>query len=226
MSVILLPLGIVIIFFSSEVIWVWSGDMEIARNTVVILSLLTVGVLLSGMGHIPGSVQLAHGWTALKFFLNLLLVLAFVPLMLLATNLYGVIGAAAVSMGVYAVYIVIMMQLMHRRMLKGALKSWYIYDIGLPLVGALLIVVAARLLVVDDMERIPTALFLILLTVTTCLTSILFANTLRERFLGKTAVLVRGLDDFPLIGPRLVWIRRQLALLWRQLRIYRPFAGK
>ena len=99
MSVILLPLGLVIIFFSSEVIWVWSGDMEIARNAHVILSLLTAGVVLNGITLLPGSVQLAHGWTSLKFFLNLLLVLVFIPLMLLATNLYGAIGAAAISTG-------------------------------------------------------------------------------------------------------------------------------
>lgn len=205
MSVILLPLGLVMVLFSSEVLWVWSGDMEIARNAHLILTFLTLGVIFNGIGQLPASVQLAHGWTGLRFFLNLLLVVIFVPLMLLATNLYGVMGAAAISMFEYALYALLLVHLMHRRMLQGALWHWYIYDIGLPVLGVLLVVGTARILVTTDMARIPAALFLVVVTAAAFLAGVLLSNGLREQFLARLAQL-----------------GRQLAGRWQEMRMNRP----
>ena len=66
------------------------------------------------------------------------------PLLVWATNRYGAAGAATIWIAVNAGYVLIGIQIMHTRLLRGDQGRWYLQDVGLPLVGALGVALLGR----------------------------------------------------------------------------------
>lgn len=139
MSVILVPIAVIVALFSRELLLLWTGDASLVDHTYLVLSLLIVGTCLNGLMHLPYALQLAYGWTKLAFYMNLVAVIILAPLIYVMAVRYGTIGAAAVWVVLNTGYVLIGLQLLHRRYLRGELALWYRIDVGYPLAVALLI---------------------------------------------------------------------------------------
>jgi O-antigen/teichoic acid export membrane protein len=139
MSVLLLPFAVLVALFPREIMQVWTGNSETANNTYVVVSLLTIGGALNGLVHLPYMLQLDYGWTRLTFYTNLTSVVLLIPLIVFMTIQYGAVGAAIVWIVLNSGYVLIYLQIMHRRLLKGEEWSWYLKDVGIPLGGALVV---------------------------------------------------------------------------------------
>ncbi len=133
MSVLLIPLGVIIVLFSREILTLWTGNATTVEYTYQLLSLLTIGAAVNGLLHLPNALQLAHGWTKLLFYLYLISVLLLTPLIIVISRSYGAVGAAITVVSFVAVMTVVTIHLMHRRILKGEQWRWYLVDVGLPL---------------------------------------------------------------------------------------------
>ncbi len=141
LSLILLPVGVVLVLFSREVLLLWTQNPVVAENTHLVLSIVVIGTMLNGLMNIPYALQLAHGWTALAFCGNVLAIIFLVPMVIVMAKTFGPAGAASVWAILNAGYVLISVQIMHRRLLKREMRAWYIRDIGLPcilVVGAVL----------------------------------------------------------------------------------------
>jgi hypothetical protein len=68
------------------------------------------------------------------------------PLMTLAVLRFGAIGAPIAWIALNASYVAFMIPAMHRRLLRGETRRWYVQDVGLPLLAALPTIAASRLL--------------------------------------------------------------------------------
>lgn len=147
MSVVLLPCTAVLSLFAAEALLVWTGNPATAANTGMIMSLLVAGTALNGLMTPPYALQLAHGWTRLTLWVNLVAVLLLVPFIVLLVGRYGAVGAAAVWPVLNLGYIAADILLMHRRILPGEQWRWYGVDTGLPLAAALAVALLGRLLV-------------------------------------------------------------------------------
>lgn len=137
MSVLILPVTIVIVLFSKEILLLWTGNFTTVANSYLLLSILVMGTALNGLMHLPYALQLAYGWTKLAFYLNVAAVLSLVPLMILVTCAYGAVGAAFIWVILNGALFLFSIGIMHRRLLKGELWRWCFEDIGLPLAIAL-----------------------------------------------------------------------------------------
>jgi O-antigen/teichoic acid export membrane protein len=137
MSVLILPATAVIAFFSYEILLLWTGNPVTAKNTYMLASILIIGTALNGLMNMPYALQLAHGWTRLAFYVNLVSVMLLVPLTMLMAWKYGAIGASFVWVILNCGYVVIAIPLMHRRLLTGEKWVWYGKDVGLPMLVAL-----------------------------------------------------------------------------------------
>ncbi|MEI8166150.1 MAG: oligosaccharide flippase family protein, partial [Chloroflexales bacterium] len=160
MSVVILPVTIVIAFFSYEILLLWTGNQRMAETTHLLVSLLVIGTALNGLMNLPGALQLAYGWTSLTFYQNLISVFILVPLTIWATLTYGAVGAAVIWISLNASYILIGIQIMHTRLLKGEKLAWYLQDVGLPLLITLGTVLLIRIAVPAHMQ--PVAVLLLL----------------------------------------------------------------
>jgi len=137
MSVLILPATAVIAFFSYEILLLWTGNTVTAKNTYMLASILIIVTALNGLMNLPYALQLAHGWTRLAFYVNLVSVMLLVPLTMLMAWKYGAIGASFVWVILNSGYVIIAIQFMHRRLLKREKWIWYEKDVGIPMLVAL-----------------------------------------------------------------------------------------
>ncbi len=144
-SVAVIPLGLTIAAFPETIMYLWTGSLQTAQNTSMIVKLLSVGYTLMALLLIPYSLQLAYSWTKLGLYLNLFAIVIIVPLIFLLINYFGVPGAAMVLIMVYAVQMIVMIHVMHTRLIRQEKWRWYLDDVGKPFLIASVMVVAGRL---------------------------------------------------------------------------------
>jgi len=135
-SVVVLPLAVVLVLFPYEFLLLWTQDRSIAENTHLVLGLLTAGAALNALAGLPYALQLASGWTQLSLVVNTASTLLLAPLIYFMSVKYGGVGAAIAWVILNALYVLVGLYLMHRRLLRGELVRWYRMDIGQPLLAA------------------------------------------------------------------------------------------
>lgn len=136
-SAVLLPVAVVLAFFAPDFLYLWTADAAIAANSGPVLGLLAVGTALNGLMGLPAVLQFAHGWTRLVFTFNAIAVGLLAPMIYVMSMRYGGVGAAWVWLVLNAAYVLLMLRIMHRRLLPGELRTWFLVDTGAPLAAAL-----------------------------------------------------------------------------------------
>jgi O-antigen/teichoic acid export membrane protein len=143
-TVVVMPLAILLVFFPDVVLATWTGDTHLARLAAPVLSLRTIGMVLNVLLHVPHVVQLASGWSTLGAGVNAVAVLVMIPLLLVLSLQWGGAGAALawvlLNLGVF----VVLMERMHRRVLAGELTTW-LARIVMPVLAATVVGGLARL---------------------------------------------------------------------------------
>lgn len=138
-SVALLPVAVILAFYSRDFLYLWTTSPVIAESSGAILSLLAVGTALNGLMGLPAALQFAHGWTRLVIVFNSIAVLLLAPMIYFMSLRYGGIGAAWVWIALNLGYVLFMLRVMHRKLLPGELRAWYLLDVGAPLALAVLV---------------------------------------------------------------------------------------
>ena len=183
LAVLLIPIVLTVCFYAREVIYVWSGDQLLAKNTAGILSVMIVGSSLHGIMSIPYMLQLAYGWTDFAFKLNFFAVIILVPAIILLVPKLGGSGAAWIWLLLNIAYITIGIHLMHKRLIPKEKWCWYYWDLFVPTLGAL--VVLFMLWVIRPSEisgRLNWLIFLSVCVILSLCVSAIFANRIRPRF--------------------------------------------
>lgn len=180
MSVCLLPIMVMLAFFSFEILRLWTRNAEIAANTYILLSLVAIGTGFNGLMTLPYYIQLAFGMTKLAFYINIGAIVLLVPFMIFTTLKYGAVGGALTWAILNFLYVVVGMQIMHRLLLKGELKQWYLRDVGIPLATTLIIAAVFRITLPDITS--PIYIFMTLASISTLLffACILVSPQIRE----------------------------------------------
>jgi O-antigen/teichoic acid export membrane protein len=187
------PAGLLLGFFANGVIYMWSGDAELARNTSAVLSVLAVGTFLNTLIYMPYQLQLAHGWTGLAVRGNAVAVAVLIPALFWAVPRYGALGAAWIWLILNAGYVAISMQLMHRRLLPAEKRRWYVEDVFLPVSGALAVMLLASLVQPAGYgNRAHWLLFLLASGGAATAACALLAGRVRRRLPGVWLLLNRG----------------------------------
>jgi O-antigen/teichoic acid export membrane protein len=164
MGVSTIPLAIVLAVFSSEVLWLWTGNNELRENSAMIVSLLALGTMFNGLVNILYSIQLAYGWLRMAFTINLISAIILVPSFMIGVEAFGVVAAGWVWLALNLSYVLINVSVMHKRYLKGEASAWYFKDI-LPIIltsGLAAIIMKAALPLQDT--RLGMGVELILVT--------------------------------------------------------------
>jgi len=147
-----IPAAVIVALFSREILTIWTGNPDLVLHASLLVSLLTIGNAINGLMHIPYALQLAHGWTKLAFYQNLISVIIIGPAVYIATREWGGHGAAAAWITLNFGYLFIGIHVMHRRLLEGEKKKWYFGDILIPSVATLAIGAGVRFTLPNDAE--------------------------------------------------------------------------
>jgi len=146
MATLIYPISFVLLFFMHDILVVWTRNPDTADNTFIIARILVVGSMFNALMVMPYNLLLANGWTKFTFYQNAIAAVLFVPLLFLLTNLYGAVGAAYVWCILNFCYLIISQPLMHRRLLKKELKSWYINDLIRPMLAPFITIIFIKIL--------------------------------------------------------------------------------
>lgn len=184
MSVVILPAAIVVSFFSSEILLLWTGNPLIVENTHMVVSILIIGTALNGLMNLPYALQLAHAWTKLALYTNIIASIVLVPMIYFLAIHYGTVGAASAWVILNAGYVLICIQIMHSRLLKGEQWRWYFNDVGVPLLAAISAVLLWWLFMPDGMSRLAMFIYLTAVSATT-LFAAAFATPVTRNWLGQ-----------------------------------------
>ena len=185
MSVLILPTAILGVLFAQEILIIWTQDPVTVAHTSLLVALLMIGTALNGLMNLPYALQLAHGWTALALYTNVISVILLIPLLVVVTANYGATGAATIWIVLNSAYVLIQLQIMHRRLLKGEQWRWYFEDVGLPLAASFAIIGIGRLLLPNFLSLPVMIASLIALFLLALLSAALAASQIRIWVLNK-----------------------------------------
>lgn len=132
-AVLLFPAAFLVIMFGERLLFIWTGDLELARAASPLLAVLAAGFTLNAIMQVPYVLQLASGWPGLAAKVNAVAVVVMVPALLLIAPVYGGIGAAWIWFAINAGYVLAMVPWMHTRLLPTEKWRWYLVDVGAPL---------------------------------------------------------------------------------------------
>jgi O-antigen/teichoic acid export membrane protein len=135
---VIFPLGMLLVVFSEEVLFVWTRNPVLAAKAAPIVSLLAIGASLHSVMYFPYALQLAYGKTRLPLLINTLLSIFMLPLITYLAISYGAIGGAAALAILHVAYVICGTYLTHRQLLKGEGLNWLLQDVALPMGFALL----------------------------------------------------------------------------------------
>lgn len=139
MALAIIPLSMFLAFFSQPIIELWLQNSTAASEVQLTARFLIMGSMINGLMMLPYGLQLASGWTRLSFYLNALSLVIIVPLVIYFALEWGNAAMAwpIVNLG----FMLVGINLMHKRLLKEAKIPWFIYSVIVPIVVALIILV-------------------------------------------------------------------------------------
>jgi O-antigen/teichoic acid export membrane protein len=165
-SIIVLTVGVNILFNAEKVLWVWTGNKELAIEGAKYLFILILGSIALAYQVIPYCIALANGYTLLNNYIGIASLLITIPGYIYATQYFGAIGAA----GVYAFVQLLISPLyifgIKRKFLKEIkFKNLCIFSFLIPMVICSFIFFLFSLLPINASSRLFE---LIKLIITTC----------------------------------------------------------
>jgi O-antigen/teichoic acid export membrane protein len=187
-TLLIAPAAMLLCFFAGGVIFMWSGNVQLAENAATITSALALGTFLHSMLWMPYQCQLAHGWTSLSLKVNLIAVTVLIPAIFWVVPVYGALGAAWIWVTLNTVNVLISVPMMHRRLLQHEKWRWYGYDLLLPFGGAIgVTLLMQQLKPVSYQDRWHWFGFLLMTGVLALVASTVLANSIRPRLLALMA---------------------------------------
>jgi O-antigen/teichoic acid export membrane protein len=133
-ALLVFPAWMILAFHSQEIAAIWLGKGVKSLAVAKLLPLLSAGSLANAIDTMPYGLQIASAWTSLSVIKNIVAVSIVVPALFFAVRHFGMIGAAAIWAALNVGYLIFEIPIMHRRLLKHALASWYSRSLALPIV--------------------------------------------------------------------------------------------
>jgi len=140
MTVLVIPLALVMCFFSGDILQIWTQDAAISSHSAPLLSILVIGTACNALMNIPYALQLAHAWTKLSIISNMIAVVVLIPSLIIMVSKYGSHGAATIWTALNIGYILFNSPIVHAKLLKGEFSYWLVRDFAIPTVTALITV--------------------------------------------------------------------------------------
>jgi len=128
-AVITIPAGLILFNYSEKILWIWSGNADIAIQAAPILRLYALGNVVLAFTAFPYYLQFAKGDLKLHFIGSFIFASWLIPSLTIASLKYGGIGAGYAWVISNFLYFLLWTPLIHKRILGKFHKTWLIKDI-------------------------------------------------------------------------------------------------
>lgn len=138
-SIMVFTLMSLFIFFAKDILWVWTGNINLATKVSKVLPLLAISYAFISLQGLPYHIAIANGYTKINNVLGLSSLLFTMPGYFYGIRNYGVMGAAGVFMGVQVITTFIYIFLINRKFLnEEIIKTIMVKQFLIPLFLALM----------------------------------------------------------------------------------------
>ena len=146
LSVTLLPVFIMMFFFTPELLWIWTGNQEIVDNTSLLVRIMLVGTALDAYMVVPNALLLAASKGKFILAIHTIALIVMVPTTYFLSIYYGAIGGAISVAFVLGGYFIFSAPFVFKTCLPGHYFKWLWNDILRIAIPLLAIVVGIRFL--------------------------------------------------------------------------------
>ena len=185
MAVLILPASLVVGLYSYEIVLLWTQDPVAAEKSHLLVSILICGTALNALMDIPHALQWSFGWTRLSFFRNLLGVGLLLPLIVYMTAKFGATGAASVWLILNLGYVLFEVPLMHHQLLRSEKWRWYLQDVLIPIVAALVVAASGKLFINASIPQFTLLIYLSIISLLTLALTAMIMPVTRGWLLGQ-----------------------------------------
>jgi O-antigen/teichoic acid export membrane protein len=145
-SIIVFPIGLILIFFADEILFLWTKNEVLTTETAPILRVVVVGTLCNSMMAVPYYFTLAKGHSKYGLYQSIIFAIVTLPLLFWLNNKYGALGASFVWLIINGTAMLIFIPFINGLYFnKQELWNWFSKDFFLPLFISSLIVTLAKL---------------------------------------------------------------------------------
>lgn len=167
--------SIMMVLFSTQLLTLWTSNGELAHAAGPLLPVVAIGTMFNAFMYIPVQMQMAHGWTSLVFWTNLIAVLILAPTIFLVVPKAGAMGAAWIWTLLNVGYIAISALLMFNRILKSERSHWYVRGLLIPICVGAVAGVIGRLVFPHEASQVMQLLMLV--TIWSCVVVAMLSTT-------------------------------------------------
>ena len=191
-GIAVMPPCIVMAFFAEEILWVWTGDRDIARQAWPILTAYALGNGILAIGACAYYLQFGKGDLRLHVFGIILFVAILIPSLIWATLRFGPVGAGAAWLLSNAISLAVWVPLIHRRFYAGLHRRWLVTDVAYPLVPVLIGGLLLHAVVPWSGDRLGTGLVIVLCAIALVLLALAGSSVARGAIAARYRGLVRA----------------------------------
>lgn len=124
-------------FQAGPLLWAWTGDAATTDASAPILMWYALGNSVLALAAFPYYLQFAKGDMRLHLLGNVGFLIVFVPVVVIASQHWGGIGAAFTWLGTNLLTLILWVPFVHERFVKGLNRRWFLQD-WLPVMTAAL----------------------------------------------------------------------------------------
>lgn len=184
-AVIAIPTALVLAFFSEQVLWVWTGDPEVAAKASRILSFYALGNGFLALAAFPYYLQFAKGNLRLHLIGNAFFISILIPSLIWGTLKYGVTGAGCVWLVSNALFFMFWTPKVHMHFVKGLHRQWLMKDVAPIGVATAVGTSLAYSLMKWPQERVPLAIGILLTSLALLVIAAASSSWLRDTVSDK-----------------------------------------
>ena len=179
-AVISIPLVLIMSVFPQQVLFVWTGDYELASKVSSILALYAVGNGVMVLAAFPYLLQYAKGELGLHLIGNAIFVILFIPALYFLVKAYGMQGAGYAWITSNVLFFLLYVPIVHNKFAKGMHLKWLTFDIGTVAVPPLCFILITVMWVQVPSDRVGLAIFIFAVLIGTLFFSLIGAEKFRK----------------------------------------------
>lgn len=153
-SIVVFSFASSMMFFAKELIWIWTGDLELAEKAKIFVPWIAIGTAFLSLGNLPYNVAIANGYTKYNNILGVSSLIITLPGYWLLTKFYGGIGAAITFSIVQVLIVIIFLYLVNKKFMQLSSKTIYFKNFIFPIIISILVTFALYKIVSYDGDKL------------------------------------------------------------------------
>lgn len=175
----LVPIGLVMYACSFQVMYVWTGDRELAHAVGPIMGLYALGNTVLAVNSFGYFLQYAKGNLRLHVMGNVITTAIFVPMVILVAGKHGATGTGGAWLIVNLLYFTLWIPRIHKLLAPGLNPSWFINDVGQIALAACVPLIGLAIFDLTNLSRFESLLAVALFTLTSMACAVVASPTMR-----------------------------------------------